>query len=328
MIIDIGKFINHEEKQWKEFEEMLDHYSKGRAASWNVDQLKRFYYLFQKVSSDLNKITTFSGEREIKKYLENLVARGYSVVHSGNEFKKKFSLKRWIFSGFPGVFRKNIKAFYLSLAITILGFLFGGVMILADADAKKAIYPEQFGHLMASPGARVEKEEKTKKNKIAKHHNSFAASLITHNTKVSVNMVAFGITWGIGTILLLFYNGVILGAVVIEYIASGYSSFVFGWLLPHGVIEIPAILIAGQAGLMIGNCVLRPGRQSRLKKLRSTMPDIVTLIAGVAMLLIWAGLVESFFSQYHGNIIPYSLKIGFGITEFIVLFYYLFQKRI
>ena len=58
-------------------------------------------------------------------------------------------------------------------------------------------------------------------------------------------------TWGVGTFIMLFYNGVALGAIVVDYIRDGQTKFLLGWLLPHGVVEIPAILIAGQAGLIL-----------------------------------------------------------------------------
>jgi uncharacterized membrane protein SpoIIM required for sporulation len=132
--------------------------------------------------------------------------------------------------------------------------------------------------------------------------------------------MALGATWGIGTILLLFYNGVILGAVAVDYILAGQSRFLAGWLLPHGSFEIPAILIAGQGGLILGGALIGWGRSTSLKnRLRAVAPDLVTLIFGVAVLLIWAGFVESFLSQYHEPIIPYLYKIIFGLVELALL---------
>jgi hypothetical protein len=92
--------------------------------------------------------------------------------------------------------------------------------------------------------------------------------------------------------------------------------FLSGWLLPHGVVEIPSILVAGQAGLILAGALI--GRGSDLpfgERLRDTAPDVVTLIAGVALMLVWAGIVEAFFSQYHAPVLPYSIKIAFGLVE-------------
>ena len=129
--------------------------------------------------------------------------------------------------------------------------------------------------------------------------------------------MALGVTWGIGTLILLFYNGVVLGAVIFDYVRAGQSVFLMGWLLPHGVIEIPAILIAGQAGLLLGQALIGWNSKENLaQRLRSVTGSLVTLISGAALLLIWAGLVEAFFSQYHEPILPYQFKIIFGLFEF------------
>ena len=90
--------------------------------------------------------------------------------------------------------------------------------------------------------------------------------------------------------MLLFYNGVILGAVALDYIPGGQTVFLLGWLLPHGVIEIPAILVGGQAGLVIAHALIGWGdRSSRAERLRHVSRDVVTLAGGVAVMLVWAG---------------------------------------
>ena len=127
-------------------------------------------------------------------------------------------------------------------------------------------------------------------------------------------------TWGVGTILVLFYNGVILGAVCTDYVLAGQGRFLTGWLLPHGAVEIPAILIAGQAGLLLAGSLIGKGQRVALKmRLREVARDLVTLIFGVGVLLVWAGFVEAFLSQYHEPIVPYFVKIVFGLIELTLL---------
>jgi uncharacterized membrane protein SpoIIM required for sporulation len=97
-----------------------------------------------------------------------------------------------------------------------------------------------------------------------------------------------------------------------------------GWLLPHGVIEIPAILIAGQAGLLLGQALIGwNSKETVNQRLRSVTGSLVTLISGAALLLIWAGIIEAFFSQYHEPILPYQFKIVFGLLEFLALLTFL-----
>ena len=182
-----------------------------------------------------------------------------------------------------------------------------------------------FSHLDGDPSDRVAMEESEALDEDSRPmHSTFAATLMANNIRVSIMAMAFGIAWGLGTVVLLFYNGVILGAVVLDYVRAGESVFLAGWLLPHGSIEIPAILVAGQAGLILGSAVIGRGTAQTLReRMRESGPDIVTLIFGVALFLVWAGLIESFFSQYHAPVFPYWLKISFGLVELALLFAYL-----
>ena len=151
----------------------------------------------------------------------------------------------------------------------------------------------------------------------------FSAELMTHNTKVAIFTLALGMTFGIGTGVLLFYNGVVLGAVVADYLIAGEGVFLTAWLLPHGSVEIPAILLAGQGGLLLGRTLLfASGRHSLGQRLRMIREDLVILIGGIALLLVWAGIIESFMSQYHEPILPYSVKIVFGALQLCGLFAY------
>ena len=85
---------------------------------------------------------------------------------------------------------------------------------------------------------------------------TFSAQLMTNNIRVTMFAMALGMTWGAGTLMLLFWNGVILGAVMLDYIAGGQAVFLAGWLLPHGSVEIPAILLGGQAGLILAGALI------------------------------------------------------------------------
>ena len=108
---------------------------------------------------------------------------------------------------------------------------------------------------------------------------------------------------------------------------AGETSFLLGWLLPHGSVEIPAIILAGQAGLMLAGALIGWGRPISLRsRLRQISSDLVTMIFGVAILLVWAGMVEAFLSQYHEPVLPYELKIGFGLAELILLTWFLFKS--
>ncbi|MGD0349851.1 MAG: stage II sporulation protein M [Verrucomicrobiota bacterium] len=322
MIVDLQRFITAGRPFWSEFERMLDRLEAEPDLRMTLPQLQLFHQLYERTAADLAKITTLSSEPETRRYLENLIARAYGEIHETRERQRRFFPLIWFSQTLPQTFRRHIRAFYLSVAITLAGCAFGGLAIAFDPDAKPVLMP--FSHLLQDPAKRVAEEEKATRDRLAGFKTTFSVELMTHNTKVSIFTLALGMTWGVGTIIMLFYNGVILGAVTMDYIRAGQTKFLFGWLMPHGVVEIPAILMAGQAGLMLALALIGRGSRVSLKtRLREISGDIVTLIFGVGLLLVWAGFIEAFLSQYHEPYMPYEAKIAFGGTELILLILFL-----
>lgn len=325
MIIDLPRFIATERPTWTELEELLDKMGREPDFRLGYSGATRFHYLYQKVSADLARLATFASEPQLRRYLEALVARAYSEIHETRGRGPRLHPARWLLHDFPAAFRRRSSAFVMALLVTLAGAGFGGFAVTLDPDAKEALVPAQFGHLMGDPAERVRKEEQAAKDRLAGSHATFAGALMTNNIRVSILAMALGMSWGgIGTFLLLFYNGIIVGLVAIDYIQAGQTVFLLGWLMPHGVIEIPAVLIGGQAGLVLGGAFLRRGeRISLARRLRAVAPDVITLIGGVAVMLVWAGMVESFLSQHHQPVLPYWLKISFGCVELFVLIWLL-----
>jgi uncharacterized membrane protein SpoIIM required for sporulation len=330
MIIDLQRFVAAERPYWVELERLLDKLEAAPNVRMTLEQLQHFHLLYERTAADLAKLTTFSSEPETRRYLENLVGRAYGEIHETRQRRSRLQPIRWFFQTLPQAFRRHIRAFYLSLAITMAGCAFGGLAIALDPDAKPVLMP--FPHLQQDPAKRVAEEEAMARrgdaggveDRLAGRKTSFSAFLMTHNTRVSIFTLALGMTWGVGTLLMLFYNGIMLGGVAVDYIRAGQTKFLLGWLMPHGVIEIPAILIAGQAGLLLASALIGWGRRTPLRtRLREITPEVVTLIIGVGLLLVWAGFVEAFLSQYHEPIISYSTKIAFGVVELGLLILFL-----
>lgn len=325
MIADLKHFIERERPHWEELERELQYLQEGIANMSDLKHARHVLSLFQRASSDLARIQGYSAEPELKAYLENLVGTGYAEIHSATRNRSRFQPWQWLVRTFPQTFRRQIWGFYIALALTFAGMILGALLIRLDVDGREAIYP--FSHLVEqSPSQRVAEEEKAhEKDRLAGAKATFSAQLMQNNISVSFRALAMGMTWGVGTVLLLFYNGVVLGAVALDYIADGQLVFLLGWLLPHGSFEIPAILIAGQGGLVLGRALIgwgtADGMRARLKKI---VPDLATLAGGAAILLIWAGVVEAFFSQYHAPVLPYWVKISFGSVELVGLLAFLY----
>lgn len=316
MIIDLPRFVAAEQPYWDELAALLASLEDDPERSMPLAGIQRLHYLYERCSADLARLDSFATEPRLRTYLESLVARAYSEIH---ETRAPLRI-RWKSAvlAFPRAFRRHSGAFRLSLGVTLLGIAFGWFAVHQDPRTKAVLLP--FPGLMVSPAERVAKEESAKKDRLQGVKATFSSQLMTNNIRVTLMAVALGITWGAGTFILLFFNGAVLGAVVADYISGGQSAFLAGWLLPHGSIEIPAILLGGQAGFLVAGALIGWGsRASRAERFRAMAPDLIAITGGAAVMLVWAGLIEAFISQYHQPVIPYGLKIAFGVCELVAL---------
>lgn len=314
MIIDLQRFLAAEQPCWRELEERLQRLERNEPQALSLNELQRLHYLYERTSSDLVRLRTYAAEQEIRQYLENLVARAYAEIHETRSRGRRWHPWLWLTQTFPQTFRQHARAFQLAVLITLAGVVLGAMATVLDPQSRFVTMP--FGHDQWRPSERVALEESGQMGTVAGQHMTFSSYLIANNTRVSLLTLALGMTYGVGTVVLLFYNGVVLGAIATDYCADGQSTFLLAWLLPHGSVEIPAILIAGQAGLVLAGALIGRGNRAPLsQRLRRAGPHVLTLAGGVVVMLVWAGLIESFFSQYHQPYMPYGLKIAFGAVQ-------------
>jgi uncharacterized membrane protein SpoIIM required for sporulation len=322
MIVNLERFIALERPQWERLEAILKELADDPWHALSLEEARELERLYQRASADLARLATFSAEPEARRYLENLVARGFAEVHGARTEQARFRAWHWFTRTLPQTFRRRVRAFAFAFVLMLVGATFGGLALAYDGEAKSVLMP--FSHLQGDPAERVAREESEKGADLAGNKARFSGMLMTHNTKVTLTAMALGMSWGIGTLVLMFYNGVMLGAVAIDYVLAGQTTFLLGWLLPHGVIEIPAMLVGGQAGFVLAGALVGRGQRERLgARLRAVAPDVVTLCFGAAVMLVWAGLVEAFLSQYHEPVIPYAVKIAFGVLEGAALVWFL-----
>jgi uncharacterized membrane protein SpoIIM required for sporulation len=320
VILDLQKFIAKERPLWDELEKGLARLEEDPLAQLGLGEIQRMHYLYERTCSDLARIGSFAAETEMRAYLESLVARAYSELHESRERRTRFRPLHWFFVTFPQTVRRHAGPLKLAVLACLAGIVFGASALTLDPASKETLLP--FSHLAGDPSERVRMEEEvTEEDRLEGQKAAFSSWLMTHNIQVSIFAAALGVTWGLGTIVMLFYNGAILGAVSMDYVQSGEAPFLIGWLLPHGSVEIPAIVLAGQAGLLLAMAMIGRGSRISLKaRLREALPDFVTLLGGVACMLVWAGLVEAFFSQYHEPVLPYAVKIAIGAIELTLVF--------
>ena len=291
-------------------------------------QIDELFSLYRLVSSDLNLVQTRTGNAALLESLEHLVARAYAnlaVPRRANFFSAWWRIVR---HGFPSAIRGERRMLGWATATMCLGFLFGFCVIQIDPDHADALVGG-FSHLLENPSARVaELEARQRVNDTPAgqvgDHVSFSAHLASNNIRVSVLAFVLGLTLGILTLVVLFFNSAILGCATALYLADGQIVFLLAWLGPHGSIELPCIAFAGTAGLMLARAQLRRDHGSTASQIRQMRPQLVEILIGTATLLLIAGLIEGGFSQIHEPTVPYEFKIAVAVSLFGGLLGYLF----
>ena len=322
MILDLERFQAQAGPRWRDLESLLAALESRPDRLLNLAEAEQLQELYAKVAADLNRVTHGALAPDLRQYLERLVARAYAELYYAPPMRSEiWQPRRWlrILTAFPETFRRQSRYFALAMLVTLLGCTLGGLAVRYDPASVDVLLPADY---LRDPGQRVHEEEQGQGRHLdsAQSEAAFSALLIKHNIQVALLAAALGVTFGIGTALLLFENGVLLGAVAVHYTRRGFGLFMTAWLLPHGVFEIPSILIAGQAGFYLARLLLHR-REDR--NVRQSMREWLVLVAGLAMMLVWAGIMEAFFSQHHAPVLPYGFKVAVAAAELLLLTIYL-----
>jgi uncharacterized membrane protein SpoIIM required for sporulation len=157
----------------------------------------------------------------------------------------------------------------------------------------------------------------------AESQAAFASMLLTNNIQVAFLAFAAGVTAGVGTAFLLFFNGVLLGALAWVYENKGLAAWFWAWILPHGIPELTAIAIAGAAGFVIARGMVAPKGLARREAVRLEAVTAVQLLLGTVALFILAGFIEGSISQIHPPRLSIAFKLSFAIFVGSAVYAYL-----
>ena len=306
---DVNRFLAERRAEWEELEELLARVEGQSLAALDIDGARRFGKLYRSVSSDLIRARTELVDASVTDYLNDLVARSYAQIHAGTGQRGK-KLVAFFVEEFPRLFRAEWRVIALSAGLLFAGGGVGAAAVGLDSDALGVLIPEQ--HQAFTPDERIARDAERGAHS-GNQAAQFSSFLFTHNIKVSFLVFAFGITFGIGTVSMLFFNGVPLGALAMQYHEAGQDLFFWAWILPHGIPELTSIFVAGGAGLILARGLLLPGRRRRRDALVHEARRAVRLVVGVMPVLVLAGLIEGTISQLHAPLVPYVVKIAFAL---------------
>jgi uncharacterized membrane protein SpoIIM required for sporulation len=290
-----AQFRREREASWRELEGLLDRAEKEGLASLTPAELNRLPVLYRGAASALGVASSISLDRNSLDYLTALVGRAYICVY-GTRRKAGAALSEFFRRRFPAAVRRYLSFVLAALAILGLGTWVGYQMTLADDERFHSfVEPAMAGG--RSPAASNQELREVLYRGDDDPLTIFATFLFTHNAKIGMLCFALGFAAGVPSIILLFQNGLVLGAFAALYASRGLGGEFWAWVLPHGVTELTAVALCGAAGMAIGSALVFPGRYARLASLARRGREVALLGLGAVVMFFVAGLLEGFFRQ-------------------------------
>ncbi len=294
-----SQFRRERAESWSELEQLIDRVERTGPRGLAADELSRLPSLYRSAVSSLSVARAISLDKSLLGYLENLVGRAYLSVYSSKRSAGEAVLQ-FVLRSFPRTVRRYGLYLLGSVGILLLGLLCGMLLTLNDEDWYYGLVPAAMaqGRTPASTSEELRlvlyPEDKQHPTAML---NVFASFLFTHNAKIGIIAFALGFAAAAPTVFLLFYNGLVLGAMGALYQSRGLGPDFWAWVLPHGVTELLAVCLCGMAGLALGMSLVFPGRRTRLDSLACRGREVALIVLGAVFLFFVAALIEGFFRQ-------------------------------
>jgi uncharacterized membrane protein SpoIIM required for sporulation len=309
------RWLEKRKAYWSRLEELLDRTTRKGFKSLTRSELRELSLLYRQIAADLAAVREDRGAVRYTGYLNQLLARAHNIIYSAQKASPSAVLT-YFWEEYPRVFRENLNYCALSFLIFFFSAVIGAAVTYHDPDFKvKIIGP-----------AMVETIEKHKMwtDSIVGIKPLASSGIMTNNISVAFTTFAAGITGGLGTIYMMTFNGLLIGVIGTACWSAGMSRALWSFVAPHGVLELPAIFIAGGAGLRLAAGLLFPGFLPRRESIARAGNEAVKLLLGTIPILVIAGLIEAFVSPT-GLAVP--LKFAMAAALFVLLVSYLFWKR-
>jgi len=277
-------------------------------------ELQELGLLYRQTASDLAIVREDNTSNQLSAYLNSLLGRAHNLIYMGHRPKIN-ELRKFYTETYPQVFRETFPQTMLA---------FGIFLVTALAAFALTMHDPSFAHRMlgAQMMDTIEKREMWT-HSIVTVKPLAASAIMTNNLSVSFTTFALGITAGIGTAWMMVVNGLLLGVIGAATWHAGMAEQLWSFVAPHGVLELPAIFIAGGAGFEIARGMLFPGLLPRRESLALAGGRAARLVLGTIPMLIVAGTIEGFLSP---SDIAVPLKFLFAAVMFAALVAYLNLK--
>lgn len=285
--------------RWARLGALLDRAQGSSRVRLGAGEVREFARLYRETAADLARLRTAEADPEVERYVERLVAAGHNALYrAGAGSGGASGFGRFLLHGFPALVRRSSAAIAGAAAAWLLGALLAYAVSMLRPDLARDLCPQQY--LDRAEAAAAVRARTGGDAPYVEMDPAFAplwsSTIVANNVQATFVVFAFGVTAGVGTVVLLLVNGVLFGAVAGLFAQEGVAATFWTFVAVHGTIEVPAFLIAGGAGLRLGGALVRPGARTRRDALVHEAVDAGRLLGGTAVLLVVAGILEAFVS--------------------------------
>jgi uncharacterized membrane protein SpoIIM required for sporulation len=322
--VNATRFRQAHEADWSRLEQIISRMEKRSIRSLSDDDLLALPGLYRTTLSSLSVARDTSLDRALIVYLERLCTRAYFQIY-GVQTPAWRQLTGFFARSWPAAIRSLWRETLFCVALTFGAAALAYLLIRSDPSWYFSIIPEGLAQ-GRDPSTSAEALRATLYDKQKDWLGAFATFLFTHNSQIAIFAFALGFAFAVPTVLLILYNGLMLGAFYAIFAAKGLGPNVIAWLMIHGTTEIFAICIAGAAGIRIGMAIAFPGSASRTDSAVQAGRTAAIAMAGTIMMLAVAGLLEGVGRQ---TITNDGLRISIGTAVLVgwLAYYYALPIR-
>ncbi len=303
-------WVQRRKSHWERLEKLAERAQKG-LSGLNHSELQELGLLYRQTATDLAAVSEDPTNSQLAAYLNQLLGRSHNVIYMGHR-PRAIGIVTFYRETYPRVFRETLPMTLVAVIVFLIAGIAGWAVTIHDpAFARRLLGPEMMDT--------IDRREMWTHSVVAVKPLA-ASAITTNNLTVAFMAFALGIT-AVGTLWMMMFNGLLLGVVGAATWRTGMAISLWSFVAPHGSLELPAIVIAGGAGLEIARGLLFPGLLPRKESLASAGGRASRLVLGTIPLLLVAGFIEGFFSPTSAAI---PMKFLLGSLLFALLLVYLF----
>jgi uncharacterized membrane protein SpoIIM required for sporulation len=297
-----ARFAARQAARWAEFRRLAERAARDGLDTFQPDELPDFAARYREAAADLARARTYGADRSTIAALERLVAAGHTALYRDERSTWK-TLWHTVATEFPAAVLQSSRVVLLAFLVFLATGAIGYRMIRDRPALAEELLPEEMlrraeaGHDRAALGRKYGEVGATERPLVA----SF---IIVNNVRVAIGCLAGGVFAGVGSLVVLGFNGLMLGSFAGHFANEGLLWYLLEFVIGHGVLELTAIWVAAAAGLLLGLAILVPGELSRADALVVRGRVAVRMIGMAVVLLAIAGLIEGFLSVSGGGAGP------------------------